>query len=264
MRIAVLADIHGNLHALEAVLDALEHEDFDELIIAGDSVNVCPHSRECWDSIGKINCTILNGNHERYVYDFEAESKWQSERFYPSRYTYQRFTFQEREAMRALPLNYRLDNLLISHATPHRDDLTILKTTPEDELEPIYKNKAEQFFVRGHNHTWFTRTWKDNTLYSLNALGLPLDGKHEAPYAILEQNGKAWTLRQKTVSYDLRAALASFDEAYVAEAGPIARLHKRELEIARWQVIPFFRQFGEAIERGELSLKEAVNRYLEL
>ena len=262
MRTVVLTDIHGNIHALEAVLDALEHEDFDELVIAGDSVNVCPHSRRCWNTVSTLNCAILNGNHERYVYDYETQAEWHSERFLPSRYTYALFTSEEREVMRALPLTKRFDNLLISHATPDSDEKTLLKTTPEDELKIIYQNYTEAFFVRGHNHSWFTRTWQSKTLYSLNALGLPLDGNHKAPYAVLEQEGEYWTLQQKTVRYDVNAAIASFDGAYIAAAGPIARLHKRELETARWQVIPFFREFGQALESGELTLAVAVEKYL--
>ena len=47
MRVAVVSDIHGNLHALEAVLEAVDHDEPDELWCLGDVVGYGPRPNEC-------------------------------------------------------------------------------------------------------------------------------------------------------------------------------------------------------------------------
>ncbi len=51
MRLAVLSDVHGNLQALEAVLEHAQKQQVDQIIVAGDLINIIPNSRACWDLV---------------------------------------------------------------------------------------------------------------------------------------------------------------------------------------------------------------------
>ena len=73
MRIAVIADIHGNLPALEAVLEALDTLQPDQIVVSGDVVDGGPDSAACWERVKQIGCPVLRGNHERYVFDYGTE-----------------------------------------------------------------------------------------------------------------------------------------------------------------------------------------------
>jgi predicted phosphodiesterase len=64
VRYAVLADIHGNLHALESVLSALPTTAVDGYIVAGDLVGYGPHPNECVDLIRALGCVCIAGNHD--------------------------------------------------------------------------------------------------------------------------------------------------------------------------------------------------------
>ena len=64
MRVAVITDVHGNLGALEAVLAHGERLGVDETVVAGDTVNILPHSRACWDLARSRGLHVLLGNHE--------------------------------------------------------------------------------------------------------------------------------------------------------------------------------------------------------
>jgi predicted phosphodiesterase len=64
MRVAVVSDIHSNLHALEAVLDALETETPDELWCLGDVVGYGPRPNECCALIEDRASVCLAGNHD--------------------------------------------------------------------------------------------------------------------------------------------------------------------------------------------------------
>ncbi|HEY3551245.1 MAG TPA: metallophosphoesterase family protein [Gaiellaceae bacterium] len=67
MRVAVVSDIHSNLHALEAVLAAIEAEAPDELWCLGDLVGYGPRPNECCAAIAERADVCLAGNHDLAV-----------------------------------------------------------------------------------------------------------------------------------------------------------------------------------------------------
>ena len=64
MRVAVVSDIHSNLHALEAVIDALEADAPDELWCLGDVVGYGPRPNECCSIVEQRATVCLAGNHD--------------------------------------------------------------------------------------------------------------------------------------------------------------------------------------------------------
>ena len=67
MRIAILADIHGNLPALEAVVNDLQRQRPDQVCVAGDLINRCPWSNQVLDLVAAAEWRVLAGNHELVV-----------------------------------------------------------------------------------------------------------------------------------------------------------------------------------------------------
>ena len=65
-KIGVISDVHGNYHALTAILRLLDEEKCDEIIHTGDVVAIGPHSRECLELLlSRADVTLLLGNHDR-------------------------------------------------------------------------------------------------------------------------------------------------------------------------------------------------------
>jgi predicted phosphodiesterase len=64
VRYGVLADIHGNLYALRAVLGALEREGVDRYLVAGDLVGYGPHPNECVELVAGLDAACVAGNHD--------------------------------------------------------------------------------------------------------------------------------------------------------------------------------------------------------
>jgi diadenosine tetraphosphatase ApaH/serine/threonine PP2A family protein phosphatase len=67
MRVAVVSDIHSNLHALEAVLAAIDEEAPDELWCLGDLVGYGPRPNECCAALAARTDVCLAGNHDLAV-----------------------------------------------------------------------------------------------------------------------------------------------------------------------------------------------------
>lgn len=263
MRVAVLADIHGNVHALDAVLEHLETLAVDEVVVAGDVVTYLPFSKACWERVRALNCPVLRGNHERTLTLVgTSEGVYlQAERFKPILVAHAQFEEADIQIMRDLPLIYALPDLLISHATPKDDYVTILETATDAELRQHFGDFPEHYFVRGHNHKWYTLTWDERTLYSIGSIGLPIDGSCEANYAVLEHTLDSWQLEKHSVSYDIEAALKSFDD-YIADAGPMAKIWRLSLATGTNYTRKFFDVYMERLDSEAVTLEHAVTEFL--
>jgi predicted phosphodiesterase len=75
VRYAVLADIHGNLTALEAVLERLSETQVDRYLIAGDLIGYGPFPNECVDVVRELNPVCVSGNHDLIAIGRLADSR---------------------------------------------------------------------------------------------------------------------------------------------------------------------------------------------
>ena len=73
MRIAVLADIHSNLRALDAVVDDIATRGVDEVVVGGDIVGRGPQGAAVVDRVRELGWPSVRGNHEDYLVAFSRE-----------------------------------------------------------------------------------------------------------------------------------------------------------------------------------------------
>ena len=263
MRIAVLADVHGNLAALRAVLAHIETQHAEQTIVAGDVVNVMPHSKACWDTVMALGCPVLKGNHEHYLTSYggpDAHPDWSSERFQGLAWAQGQFSKADLERMRELPLTYQLPGLLVTHAAPQDVFASVHADTPVETLRALFRDTSD-FIVRGHNHRWLERRWDSRTLLTIQSCGLPLGGSLDAQYVILTRKNDCWHYEKQFVPYDREATLAAMDEGYLEVMGPTGHLFKRELATGKSLILPFLRDYL-AVADGQLPLSEAVMTFL--
>jgi Calcineurin-like phosphoesterase superfamily domain len=81
MRLAILADIHGNVLALEAVLTDLEHRRVDEVVNLRDCVSGPLWPRETAQLLMGLDWRTVRGNHDRWVTDWLPEQHYASDAF---------------------------------------------------------------------------------------------------------------------------------------------------------------------------------------
>ena len=78
-RIAVFSDIHGNLQALESILNDIERNNIDEVIYLGDVIGIGPNPKECLDLIKDSRIRMVKGNHEVYQFNDDLYNNYLTE-----------------------------------------------------------------------------------------------------------------------------------------------------------------------------------------
>lgn len=274
MRIAIIADIHGNLPALEAVLAEIEILKPDQLVVAGDVVDGGPDSAGCWRRVRALGCPVIRGNHERYVFDYgtpRADPAWASPQFAPLRVARAELKPEEIAELAALPPTWRDPNfpdLLVVHASLRGDNDSIFPYSTDAQIDPLFEgiDPAVKVIVRGHNHFCSQREWAGRRIYTSGSVGLPQDGNPAAQFLMLERASSGeWVGRHRVVRYDVGATLRRFRESgYLDRSGPLGQLFYREVETGTHQVVPFLRFYGIARGRGlHWTLEETLRRFFE-
>ena len=268
-RLAVLGDIHGNLAALEAVLEHAERLHVDGFLVVGDIVVGAPDSLVCWERVQELKCPVLRGNHEAYVSAFgtsAADPAWSTSQFAPVAWGAAQLGDAARKSLGALPFSLTLPgvpDVLFVHASLRSDRDNLNAYTPNDVLETMFPGLSARYVVRGHDHVAATRSWGRRQLVTNGSVGIPLSGVPEAQYLVLEVGAGRPRFTFYSVPYDIKATLRRFCETgYLAEAGPVAHLFYREVALATPQLIPFLRGYKRWSAGETLRLEDAVRAFI--
>jgi predicted phosphodiesterase len=211
MRIAVLADIHGNLPALRAVVAELDREPVDAIVVAGD-VAAGPMVREALELLAARPEPVhwVSGNSEREalaVYDGEPPSDDPSGR--AAEWSARALDDRWRAELGSWPIVLVLDDVCFCHGSPRRDDESITLITPPPVIAEALSGTSERLVVGGHTHQQMLRELPDGRVYgNAGSVGIPYEGRPGAFWMIVEDG----TPMLRSTDYDLGAALRELGE----------------------------------------------------
>jgi hypothetical protein len=132
-------------------------------------------------------------------------------------------------------------------------------------LYEMFPTARERYIIRAHNHCGQVRFWDNRYIVTCGSVGLPLDGNPTAQYLILDLDKNGWKVQHQSVPYPYDAAIRRFhDSGYLAAVGPMGRLFLREVMTASHQIVPFLRLFSQWSKQGDISLAQAVDRFMSL
>jgi predicted phosphodiesterase len=183
MRIGVVADIHGNLVALEAVLAALAAEGIDRLVCLGD-VAAGPQPTAVVDRLRQTGCPVVMGNADAELLAPPSAAAGLDEdasRFADiARWRAARLSAAQRETIRAYPPTVTVpladDRVLLAcHGSPRSFDDPVLATTPDAALDPMLAGVRAAILAGGHSHVQLLRRHRDLLLLNPGSVGLPMD-----------------------------------------------------------------------------------------
>ncbi len=245
--VAVLADIHGNLAALEAVLADLATQTYDSLVIAGDLVMNGPRPAETLARVRDLNVPAIVGNTDRDVVEAGPDNSiawWTRAQLDAGGLAY----------LETLPFSHRITppqgrspktDLLIVHATPtdvvdvlilepHPLGTTFTTVTPMDEAVRMVGGVQADLIVYGHMHYVSAGVVQGQRIMSIGSVGFPFDGNPAAAYALLHWDGCTWQATHRRVDYAYTAVIAEVNQS----GQPFAAIYAQRLREANWYPQP--------------------------
>jgi diadenosine tetraphosphatase ApaH/serine/threonine PP2A family protein phosphatase len=150
VRYAILSDIHGNLEALQAVLDDAGPRT-DAMLCLGDVVGYGPDPVRCLDAIATRVVAMVGGNHEHAVAGRLSLDWFNPYARAAAEWTHERLDDDQRGYLGGLPLVAEVADATIVHASPDRPEEWHYLVEPEDGFEAFAAFATRLCFV-GHSH----------------------------------------------------------------------------------------------------------------
>jgi len=234
MRVAVVADVHANRHAFEAVLDAVEAAGAEELWCLGDLVGYGAEPDACVELARRHAAVCLAGNHDlaacgklpldQFVRGAELSIRWTAEAIDPGLLAWLA-TLEPQQLDEAVGLY---------HASP-RDPVWEYVLSPL-QAELCFDRMAHRVACIGHSHTALAYrrlegspasgdTCRDGAerdlaegvwLLNPGSVGQPRDGDPRAAWLLLDTD--AWTAAFHRTAYDVAGAAAAIRAARLPDS----------------------------------------------
>jgi putative phosphoesterase len=182
MRVAAIYDIHGNLPALEAVLQEIRRAQVDRVVVGGD-VLPGPMPRETLTRLTDLDVPVqcIYGNGEVAVLQRMAgkEPSAVPEPYRPIiRWTAEQLDDEYESLLSAWPKTLRLEigglgQVLFCHATPRNENECFTRLTSENRLLPVFEGVDADAVVCGHTHMQFDRMIGRTRVVNAGSVGMP-------------------------------------------------------------------------------------------
>jgi len=220
--IAVLADVHGNLPALEAVLGDMTRFDVTDVVSLGDMSNFGPAPRESLRRLRSLEpVTLILGNTDQYLLtprtlaDVGSPNEETPRFLEVEAWCAARLADEDREFLRSFrpTASLVLDEVevLAYHGSPRSFDDQVRSSTDDDTLDPWFAGYGAGVLAGAHTHEQFLRRYHDRTLFNPGSVGMPFrtprGGHTQSPslaeYALLSVVNEQPNITFRRVRYDL-------------------------------------------------------------
>jgi predicted phosphodiesterase len=197
LRVAALYDVHGNLHALEAVLAEV---DADVVLFGGDLVSgpFPAKTLELARSVG--NAEFVLGNADLLT-KYLPRPEWEESR----RWVESQFDAADVEWLANLPFSWSADDTLYVHANPVDVDAVVTERTPDERVRELLSDVREARVVTGHVHMQFERTVDGKRWIGVGSVGMPYADRPGAYWGLVTPEGVDF----RRTDYDLEHAAAA-------------------------------------------------------
>ena len=197
MTIAAFSDIHGNKHALDAVLADIRRHAPEHVVCLGDLVGYGAFPNEVIDIMRSAGIPTLAGNYDDGVgfdrnecgcaYTDPADIERGDRSL---RWTQRVVTPENKAWLRALPREVRLElaggRVLCVHGSPRRINEYLYEDRPEGSLARMFRDLEADIILCGHTHLPYHRRVGDIHLINVGTAGRPKGGDPRVTYALVE------------------------------------------------------------------------------
>ncbi len=236
MRLALISDVHSNVHALEQVLAELNREGVDLILNLGDLVGYNANPNECVEMLQSATVLSLAGNHDLALLNVELAEYFNIIAYQAIVWAREQVRPEILEFIQNLPLTRDGQDYVACHGTPGSPDSYInYHFQGKKVLKTLQKGLGLKVCFFGHTHRralWYMdirgkvalhpitpgkifldRSW--HYLINPGSVGQPRGGSPEAAYAIFDDQD--FSIQYRSVPYDVAAAQQSILKAGLPE-----------------------------------------------
>ena len=215
MRFALISDIHGNLPALEAVLEEIGREDIDEILCLGD-VAVGPQPGETLDRVRELGCPVVLGNWDAYfVHGFPAQHTEIGRQLVEmGEWWADQLSAEQRAYIETFVDDLTRPGLFAFHGSPRSYEDFIYATTPDAELSEMLNGARAPLLAGGHTHFAMVRHFDGLLMVNPGSVGLPFARQEAvmrispwAEYAIVDGERGRLSVELRRTPFDVDSLL---------------------------------------------------------
>jgi putative phosphoesterase len=189
MLVAALYDVHGNVHALQAVLAEIDQDRVDRIVLGGD-IAAGPFPKETIELVRVLGAVCIRGNADR------RNGPWGMHRW-----VWDQLGDDTGVWLESLPEHAVLDGMFFCHATPRSVTEIVTPATSDERLAEMLSGIAEDLVIAGHTHMQQDRRVDRWRFVNPGSVGRPYEAAPGAYWALV---GDRVELRR--TEYDLAAA----------------------------------------------------------
>jgi predicted phosphodiesterase len=230
--LALIADIHGNRIALEAVLRDIEASGVQDVVCLGDVAAMGPQPGEALRTLRELGCSVVMGNADAFMLEPTSTSEDEDMRKIEEidAWCAAQLSRDDLDFIRSFQPTVRVDlnggrTLLCYHGSPRSFDEIIAPTTPDGELDEMVAGAPADVFAGGHTHFQMYRRHRNATVVNPGSVGmsysrtLPLNDvglASWAEYAVVDRGSLSISLRR--VHYDKQAVADAIERSGMPHA----------------------------------------------
>jgi putative phosphoesterase len=189
-RIAVIADVHGNAPALDAVLAEVEQESPHLVVLAGDAAGGLWQGAVLDRLMALNRARFVRGNVDRvmvqafdegWTFDPEERTPWRR----AGGWIAERMTKEHRDFLASFEDTVTVEDVLVCHGSPRSDDETMTSLTPEADVREMLAGVEQRLVVCGHTHVQFDRMVDRTRIVNTGSVGMPFQAPSAAYWLLL-------------------------------------------------------------------------------
>ena len=217
MRVAILADIHGNLAAAEAVMEDIQRQAPDFIVAAGDLAMRGSHPAETVDLLVDRCDALLMGNTDAYLANlylagaYRETEHWKTELLH---WTRDQLGPERLKLMAELPFSARYSprrgqDLFVCHANPRNLEESLEPTLDEPTIRRLLQHVDATAMAFGHLHFPYRRRVGKLVIADVASAGIPRDGDLRPAWGLFTWTPRGWRVQIRRVRYAVRKATQS-------------------------------------------------------
>jgi putative phosphoesterase len=232
VRLGLIADIHGNLPALDAVLAEIRREGVDGLVCLGD-ISLGPQPVETLERVRSLGCPVIVGNWDAWLLQGMPPLDGRLGQVLGDlcSWSVEQLSSEQRGYLTELHPTFEVPlaggrSLLAFHGSPRSFEDWIVATTPDEELEEMLGGRTADVLTGGHTHFQLFRRFGESVVLNPGSVGLPFRRPRRgimeiapwAEYGLVRHDGDGLSIELRRTAFPLDALFRAMRESGMPHA----------------------------------------------